>query len=147
MRAWTIETLAGIEALKLVEAVSYTHLDVYKRQLITRSIANLLGNAIKYSDEETKVRARVLIEGDEVVCDIIDEGRGIAAEDLPQLFEAFSRLAPPEGAPAATAAPGAGLGLAFVKAVLERHPGRVTVTSPAGAGSSFGFRLPRVRLD
>ncbi|MGL6044807.1 MAG: ATP-binding protein, partial [Sandaracinobacteroides sp.] len=54
-----------------------------------------------------------------------------------------SRLAPPEGAPAATAAPGAGLGLAFVKAVVERHRGRVFVTSEEGKGSVFGMRLPR----
>ncbi|MGL6043491.1 MAG: CHASE2 domain-containing protein, partial [Sandaracinobacteroides sp.] len=102
------------------------------RALLTRSITNLLGNAIKYSDKRTKVEARVLLEGREVVCEIADEGRGIAAEDLGKLFEAFSRLAPPEGAPAATAAPGAGLGLAFVKAVVERHRGRVFVTSEEG---------------
>lgn len=112
------------------------------RALITRSVTNLLGNAIKYSDERTRVQARVRIEGASVVCEISDEGRGIAAEDLPKLFEAFSRLAPPEGAPAAAAAPGAGLGLAFVKAVIERHRGRVTVSSQEGKGSTFGFSLP-----
>ena len=113
------------------------------RALITRSITNLLGNALKYSDERTTAQARVRLEGDQVVCEIRDEGRGIAAEDLPKLFEAFSRLAPPEGAPAAAAAPGAGLGLAFVKAVIERHRGTITVTSQEGKGSTFGFRLPR----
>jgi CHASE2 domain-containing sensor protein/signal transduction histidine kinase len=115
------------------------------RALITRSITNLLGNALKYSDEKTVSQARVRLDGDEVVCEIADQGRGIAAEDLPKLFEAFSRLAPPEGAPAATAAPGAGLGLAFVKAVIERHRGSVSVTSEEGKGSTFGFRLPRAR--
>lgn len=115
------------------------------RALITRSITNLLGNALKYSDEKTVSQARVRLDGDDVVCEIADQGRGIAAEDLPKLFEAFSRLAPPEGAPAATAAPGAGLGLAFVKAVIERHRGSVSVTSEEGKGSTFGFRLPRAR--
>ncbi|MCG2842790.1 CHASE2 domain-containing protein [Sandaracinobacter sp. RS1-74] len=117
------------------------------RALITRSITNLLGNAIKYSDERTKVQARVRLEEPEVVCEIVDEGRGIAAEDLPKLFEAFSRLAPPEGAAPAASAPGAGLGLAFVKAVIERHGGATSVTSEEGKGSVFGFRLPRTRLD
>ena len=79
----------------------------------------------------------------EVIAEIADEGRGIAAEDLGKLFEPFRRLAPPEGAPAAAAAPGAGLGLAFVKAVVERQRGRVTVTSEEGKGSVFGLQLPR----
>jgi CHASE2 domain-containing sensor protein/signal transduction histidine kinase len=113
------------------------------RALLTRAIANLLGNAIKYSDERTRVQARVLLNDTHVVCEIADEGRGIAAEDLGKLFEPFRRLAPPEGAPAASAAPGAGLGLAFVKAVVERHRGQVTVTSQEGKGSVFGMRLPR----
>ncbi len=115
------------------------------RALITRSITNLLGNALKYSDAKTVAQARVRLDGDFVICEIADQGRGIAGEDLPKLFEAFSRLAPPEGAPAATAAPGAGLGLAFVKAVIERHRGSVSVTSEEGKGSIFGFRLPRTR--
>ena len=111
------------------------------RALITRSITNLLGNAIKYSDERTTVQARVRLEGAFAVCEIADQGRGIAANDLHRLFEAFSRLTPPEGASASSAPSGAGLGLAFVKAVIERHRGRVSVTSEEGKGSVFGFSL------
>jgi CHASE2 domain-containing sensor protein/signal transduction histidine kinase len=115
------------------------------RALLTRAITNLLGNAIKYSDERTTVEARIRLEGRDVVCEIADQGRGIAPEDLGKLFEPFRRLAPPEGTPAAAAAPGAGLGLAFVKAVVERHRGRVTASSEEGRGSVFGMRLPRER--
>jgi CHASE2 domain-containing sensor protein/signal transduction histidine kinase len=113
------------------------------RALLTRALANLLGNAIKYSDERTRIAARVTLGEREVRCEIEDQGRGIAAEDLPKLFEPFRRLAPPEGAPAASEAGGAGLGLAFVKAVVERHRGEVHATSVEGQGSTFGFRLPR----
>lgn len=113
------------------------------RALLTRALANLLGNAIKYSDERTQIGARVMLEGPEICCEIEDQGRGISEEDLPKLFEPFRRLAPPEGAPAATEATGAGLGLAFVKAVVERHRGRVHASSIEGKGSIFGFRLPR----
>lgn len=116
------------------------------RALLTRAITNLLGNAIKYSDERTTVQARVLVTGTHVVTEIADQGRGIAAEDLGKLFEPFRRLAPPEGTPAAAAAPGAGLGLAFVKAVVERHRGRVTVSSEEGKGSVFGMQLPREKM-
>lgn len=115
------------------------------RALLTRAVTNLIGNAIKYSDERTRVEARVRVTERQVIAEIADEGRGIAAEDLGKLFEPFRRLAPPEGAPAAAAAPGAGLGLAFVKAVVERHRGRVTVTSEEGKGSVFGIELPRDR--
>ncbi|MFQ3594981.1 MAG: HAMP domain-containing sensor histidine kinase, partial [Sphingomonadaceae bacterium] len=72
---------------------------------------------------------------------IRDEGRGISPEDLPSVFEPFRRLAPPDGVPGE---PGAGLGLAFVKRVVERHGGEVFATSRPGAGSTFGFTLPRV---
>jgi CHASE2 domain-containing sensor protein/signal transduction histidine kinase len=113
------------------------------RALLTRAVTNLIGNAIKYSDERTRVEARVRVTESKVIVEIADEGRGIAAEDLGKLFEPFRRLAPPEGAPAAAAAPGAGLGLAFVKAVIERHRGQVTVTSEEGKGSVFGIGLPR----
>lgn len=112
------------------------------RALLTRSMTNLLGNAIKYSDERTRIQARLRLNGKFAIVEIEDQGRGIAAEDLGKLFEAFSRLAPPEGAAAAASAPGAGLGLAFVKAVVERHRGQVSVTSEEGKGSVFGMRLP-----
>jgi signal transduction histidine kinase len=113
------------------------------RALLTRALANLLGNAIKYSDERTQIGARVMLDAGQVCCEIEDQGRGIAAEDLPKLFEPFRRLAPPEGAPAAAEASGAGLGLAFVKAVVERHRGQVYASSVEGKGSVFGFRLPQ----
>ena len=111
------------------------------RALVTRSIANLLGNALKYSNPEALVRAHVLVDGGMAVVEVVDHGRGIAAADLPRLFETFSRLAPAEGV-SGQIAQGAGLGLAFVKAVVERHGGEVRVSSVEGEGSTFGFRLP-----
>jgi len=112
------------------------------RALLTRAISNLLGNSVKYSNDETKVEARLMIEPAHVRIEIADEGRGIAKSDLTSLFEPFARLAAPEGAPPASAAPGAGLGLAFVKAVVERHKGTVAVVSSEGVGSTFSIRLP-----
>ena len=138
--------LADAKRIRIVSDVPETEaLVTGDRALLTRSITNLLGNALKYSDERTHVQARIRLEDKFVIAEIEDQGRGIAEEDLGKLFEAFSRLAPPEGAPAATAAPGAGLGLAFVKAVVERHRGQVSVTSVEGKGSIFGMRLPRAK--
>lgn len=116
------------------------------RALVTRAITNILSNAIKYSAEHTRVEGRLHVEGGSAVIDIEDQGRGIEEKDIASLFEAFSRLAAPEAAPAGTASAGAGLGLAFVKAVVERHRGSVSAISTPGKGSTFTIRLPLAEL-
>ncbi|WP_448586316.1 CHASE2 domain-containing protein, partial [Thermaurantiacus sp.] len=110
------------------------------RALLTRAIQNLVGNAIKYSPPGGPVTARVDRDDPWVRLEVEDEGRGIDPAELPSLFEPFRRLAAPEGA---AGEPGAGLGLAFVKRVVERHGGEVFARSTPGVGSTFGFRLPR----
>ncbi|MCS6986580.1 MAG: CHASE2 domain-containing protein [Sphingomonadaceae bacterium] len=109
------------------------------RALVTRAIQNLLGNAIKYGRRGTAVALAVTRAGDDWCLAVHDEGPGIPPAQLPSLFEPFRRLAAPEGRPPE---PGAGLGLAFVKRVVERHGGQVFATSTPGRGSTFGFRLP-----
>jgi CHASE2 domain-containing sensor protein/nitrogen-specific signal transduction histidine kinase len=109
------------------------------RSLVTRAVLNLVGNAIKYGDRKGRVEARVSAEGRDLLFEVSDTGRGIAPEDLPGLFEPFRRIAAPDGH---AAEPGSGLGLAFVKRVVERHAGEVFVRSTPGVGSTFGFRLP-----
>jgi CHASE2 domain-containing sensor protein/signal transduction histidine kinase len=112
------------------------------RALISRALANFLSNAIKYSPPGSRVVARVRIEGGRALAEVTDEGRGIAADDLGRLFVPFQRLVAPEGATSDADASGSGLGLAFVKTVIERHQGEVFVRSKEGEGSTFGFRLP-----
>ena len=109
------------------------------RSLVTRAIQNLVGNALKYGAPAAPVRIEVRIDGPMAELRVIDRGAGVPADQLPALFEPFRRLEAPEGrAPE----PGAGLGLAFVKRVVERHGGEVLADSVPGEGSSFGFRLP-----
>lgn len=109
------------------------------RSLITRAIQNLLGNAIKYGSERTPVSVSVALHGAMAELRVTDCGPGVPADQLPGLFEPFRRLDVPEGrAPE----PGAGLGLAFVKRVIQRHGGEVLAESALGQGSTFGFRLP-----
>jgi signal transduction histidine kinase len=69
---------------------------------------------------------------------VADEGEGIPADALPRLFEPFQRFA----AERHPEVDGSGLGLAFVKAVAERHAGRVTVESVPGRGSRFALWVP-----
>ncbi|WP_448580632.1 CHASE2 domain-containing protein [Thermaurantiacus sp.] len=109
------------------------------RSLITRAIQNLVGNAIKYGAERAPVVVSVVSQGSTAELRVTDRGPGIPADQLPGLFEPFRRLDAPEGrAPE----PGAGLGLAFVKRVIERHGGAVFAQSMRGEGSTFGFTLP-----
>jgi CHASE2 domain-containing sensor protein/signal transduction histidine kinase len=106
--------------------------------LIERALINLLSNAVKYSPAGAKVRLEITHDAHVWQCCVIDNGHGIAAAQLPQLFQRFKRLHNQEQVRES----GIGLGLAFVKVVAERHGGDVTVQSELGVGSSFCLRLP-----
>lgn len=106
--------------------------------LLERALVNLLDNAIKYSPDDTIVTLSVQITDDEISCCVADQGCGIDAAELPRLFERFRRIDRPD----TDAARGAGLGLAFVDAVVQRHGGRATVNSETGQGSHFCLLLP-----
>lgn len=105
------------------------------RSLLSRMVCNLIGNAIKYSDGGTVVRCTLEREEKMLCCRIADQGHGIAADDLDVIFRPFCRSRGVEGA-------GAGLGLAFVRTVVQRHGGTIGVESRLGDGTTFTVRLP-----
>ncbi|MBL8517893.1 MAG: CHASE2 domain-containing protein [Betaproteobacteria bacterium] len=119
-------------------------------ELLRRTMLNLVSNAIKYSPRGMRVRIGIAADA---MADgkpgwsvfVVDQGHGIAEEDLPKLFGRFTRLKR-DGQPEVD---GVGLGLVFVKTVAERHGGRVEVhsrTAPPGqTGSTFTVRLPRMQ--
>jgi signal transduction histidine kinase len=111
------------------------------RDVLFRVFINLLSNAIKYSAEKTRVECTIEPEGDRWRCTFADQGYGIAAEDLPKLFDRFERLE----AAKRRGERGAGLGLAFVRTAIEKHGGRIEVTSEPGKGSRFIVFLPVLR--
>jgi signal transduction histidine kinase len=110
---------------------------------IVRALANLLGNAAKYAAQgrAVSVTAAAAPAGHrgEVQITVGDRGPGIAAEDLPHVFEPFFR------APAvvATQVHGTGLGLSLVAAIARAHGGRASVRSTAGDGAAFTLHLPQ----
>ncbi len=106
------------------------------QSLLTRALFNVLENAIKYSPCGTTVRLSHGSTQDGLECCISDQGPGIAPEDLPELFSQYRRFDSAHGSE------GLGLGLTMVKAVVERHGGRIRCESVVGKGSTFTLQLP-----
>jgi signal transduction histidine kinase len=104
--------------------------------LVLLAIYNLLNNALKFSRPGDTVEVRALEDGMEVVVEVADTGPGIAAEELPHVWEELYR------GQGARGIPGSGLGLALVRAIVERHGGRVTLRSRVGQGTVVTVRLP-----
>lgn len=106
--------------------------------LLMRALCNLIDNAIKYSPADTRIDCGIEEDDGYWRISVRDQGRGIAAQDLDSLFEPFSRMA----ADTRKDVGGAGLGLAFVRTVAQRHGGTAQVSSEPGRGSVFSLRLP-----
>lgn len=105
-------------------------------RLLDHILANLISNALKYSPASTTVSVVALVEGDDWVFKIADEGIGIPDEDIPHLFDPFHR------ASNVGEMPGTGLGLSIVKDYVELHCGSIAVESNIGHGSVFIVRIP-----
>ncbi len=104
---------------------------------IRQVLANLIDNAIKYSEPGGRVELGAAAEGEGVVVSVRDAGIGIPTADLPRVFERFYRVDKSR----AREAGGTGLGLAIVKHLVEAHGGRVWVESRQPGGSTFRFTL------
>lgn len=104
--------------------------------LLGLALVNLVENAVKYTPAGGAVEVRAREEGAGVLIEVADTGPGIAAEDLPHVFEELYR------SPRTMAVPGSGLGLPLVLAVVEAHGGTVVADSPPGRGLSVHVRLP-----
>ncbi len=107
--------------------------------MLMRAVVNVVDNAIKYSPAGTTVALTVDVGADgALVLSVIDEGIGMTDETVRRLFEPFFQAErKPDGSG------GVGLGLPFVKAVIERHGGTVDVRSAPGRGTAFALILPR----
>lgn len=103
---------------------------------LRRILANLLDNAVKYGGSDGRIRLSARDENGTVAIVVEDEGPGIAAEDLPRLFDRLYRSERDR------AKPGLGLGLSLVKALVEAQGGTVEAANAAGRGTRFIVRLP-----
>ena len=103
-------------------------------------VDNLVTNAVRHTGSGGSVRLLGLADGGEVVVEVRDTGSGIAAEDLPRVFDRFWRAEKSRSRQTG----GSGLGLAIVRKLVEAHGGTVEVESEVGVGSVFRVRLPVV---
>ncbi|WP_306635132.1 sensor histidine kinase [Pseudarthrobacter siccitolerans] len=103
-----------------------------------QAIDNLVSNAIKYTPSGGSVTVRVSTSGQNLTCEVADTGAGMTEEDLAQAFTRFFRTAKAHS----SAIPGAGLGLAITRAIIENHRGSITLTSTHGKGTTATITLP-----
>lgn len=103
-----------------------------------RAFANLLENALRYTNSEGTVSVTLHTADSAVVVIVEDTGIGIPPENLPFVFDRFYRV----DASRARASGGFGLGLAIVKAIIDSHGGTVNVTSSVNSGTKFVISLP-----
>ena len=113
------------------------------REQIRRVMNNIIGNAVKYMGEqpEGSIVLRLWDEKEYVRIEVADNGKGIAAKDLPYIFERFFRADQSRNSRQG----GTGLGLAIVKRIVEEHGGIVKAESEEGKGTTISFTLKKIR--
>uniref|UniRef100_UPI001E612E94 mannose-6-phosphate isomerase, class I n=1 Tax=Streptomyces clavuligerus TaxID=1901 RepID=UPI001E612E94 len=105
---------------------------------LRQAVGNLLSNAVRHTPRGGSVTLRAAVRGERLAIEVADTGQGIAAEDLPYVFDRFWRAEKSRSRRTG----GSGLGLAIVRKLTEAHGGAVTVESEPGRGSVFTLLLP-----
>ncbi|MFJ6311315.1 sensor histidine kinase [Pseudarthrobacter oxydans] len=103
-----------------------------------QAIDNLVSNAIKYTPEGGTVTVRVSAAGQDLRCEVTDTGIGMTEDELAQAFTRFFRAANAHS----SAIPGAGLGLAITRSIVENHRGTISLSSSRGKGTTAVLTLP-----
>jgi signal transduction histidine kinase len=135
-QALSIAQMKQIELIHDVDDEAQERLIMADQALLTRALFNLLENAIKYSGAGTRISLVVRCRDNWLQCDLIDQGKGIAADELPELFSQYRRFKSAQGID------GVGLGLSMVKAVVDHHEGRIECQSEVGKGTTFSLHFP-----
>ena len=123
-----------------------THLNATKTSVLaneshfTNVIVNILDNAVKYSDDEPKIDVYTENVGNNVILKISDQGNGMSKQVAKRVFEKFYR----EHTGNVHNVKGHGLGLAYVKQIIDDHQGHISVESEKGKGSTFIIKLPLI---
>ncbi len=137
-----LQSIANKKRIRLVEQPNQRIPPVAAdKSLISQAVSNLVSNAIKYSPERTTVTVSTALEAEAVRVSVEDRGFGIPPEAVDRVWEKFYRVVR-EGQEKDEES--TGLGLSFVREVVEQHGGAVDLESEVGRGSKFSFTLPRL---
>lgn len=107
-------------------------------QRLVQVMTNLISNALKFTSKGGRIRVSAMPEGSNLLIQVTDNGSGIPAEAIPQLFQRFYQV----DSSATRKAGGSGLGLYITKQLVEAHGGQIWVDSRLGRGSRFSFTIP-----
>ena len=110
---------------------------VFDAKLMSSVVSTLVDNAVKYSGEPVRILLKAIRKSDKLFISVSDNGIGIAQEHQRHVFEKFYRV--PHGD--VHEVKGYGIGLYFAKTIVERHGGRISLTSTPGKGSTFTIEL------
>lgn len=110
---------------------------VFDAKLMSSVVSTLVDNAVKYSGESVRILLKAIRKSDKLFISVSDNGIGITPEHQRHVFEKFYRV--PHGD--VHEVKGYGIGLYFAKTIVERHGGRISLTSTPGEGSTFTIEL------
>ncbi|HET7528894.1 MAG TPA: ATP-binding protein [Candidatus Saccharimonadales bacterium] len=133
---YIISSQQTVNAGKAIRPLYYAYVDPNR---IREVFQNIVDNAIKYT-AEGRIEVRLTGDDNTVQAQVKDTGHGIAAEDIPHLFQKFYRV----DNSATRTISGTGLGLYICKKIVEMYNGRIWVESEVGKGSTFFINLPRL---
>jgi signal transduction histidine kinase len=133
-----VDRLTGLRGNRTVttESASPTVPAFVDRELISRVLQNLIGNALKFTAQNGEVRIHLSRNADRSRVSVTDNGPGVAPEYHERIFEKFGQVKTSD------TRVGTGLGLTFCRLVIEAHGGAIGVKSELGKGSAFWFELP-----
>ena len=136
----TMESFQRSAALRKIvitsEVPNSPVLATFDHDRLLQVLANLVGNAIKFSDAGGAIVLRVAPSSEGLEFTVRDSGRGIAEGDIEAIFERFSQAGHADRR-------GLGLGLYIARCIIEAHGGRIWAESELGKGSAFHFTIPR----
>jgi len=133
----SVEGFARLNQVKLEKDIADSLLECDDERLV-QVVINLLSNAIKYSGKGTTVNITSKLQGNKLLVMVRDQGPGIPADKVDQLFTRFKQLGTTPDTPVGSS----GLGLAICKVIVDAHKGEIGVDSQVGNGSCFWFSLP-----
>lgn len=136
------DTIEELCLMATAQEINFEHcrpLSVYAdRDKIGSVISNLISNATKYSDKDSRIEVHCTVKDGQSIVSVKDEGMGIAPEDLAKIFDRYYRVETNHTRHIA----GFGIGLYLSSEIIQRHGGRVWAESEQGKGSTFYFSLP-----